>query len=66
MYEALKNAAVSSGLMIGQFHPLCAERAVRSRTSAAPGSNEEVWTDMTPKSVREAAAEPRPPYAAAL
>lgn len=39
VYEALKNTAVSSGLMIGQFHPLCDERAVRNpafRVSVAP------------------------------
>ncbi|GAA2943586.1 DUF6875 domain-containing protein [Streptomyces enissocaesilis] len=38
-YEALKNKAVDSGLMIGQFHPHCDERAVRNpafRVSVAP------------------------------
>ncbi|MFD3694920.1 DUF6875 domain-containing protein [Streptomyces sp. NPDC058646] len=38
-YEALKDKAVDSGLMIGQFHPDCDERAVRNpafRVSIAP------------------------------
>jgi hypothetical protein len=39
VYAYLKNFAVESGLMIGQFHPLCDERAVRNpdfRVSVAP------------------------------
>ncbi|MGW4645024.1 DUF6875 domain-containing protein [Kitasatospora sp. NPDC004289] len=38
-YESLKNAAVDAGLMIGQFHPNCDERAARNtgfRVSVAP------------------------------
>ncbi len=38
-YTALKNEAVESGLMIGQFHPYCDERAVRNqnfRVSISP------------------------------
>ncbi|WP_369145030.1 DUF6875 domain-containing protein [Streptomyces sp. R44] len=38
-YESLKNLAVEAGLMIGQFHPNCDERAVRNtgfRVSVAP------------------------------
>jgi hypothetical protein len=29
-YGALKDAAVGAGLMIGQFHPACAEPAARN------------------------------------
>jgi hypothetical protein len=29
-YESLKNTAVANGLMLGQFHPDCDERAVRN------------------------------------
>jgi hypothetical protein len=39
VYEHLKASAVGSGLMIGQFHPNCDERAVRNsgfRVSIAP------------------------------
>jgi hypothetical protein len=39
VYEYLKNVAVESGLMVGQFHPRCDERAVRNpdfRVSVAP------------------------------
>jgi hypothetical protein len=39
VYAYLKNFAVESGLMIGQFHPRCDERAVRNpdfRVSVAP------------------------------
>jgi hypothetical protein len=39
VYAHLKNFAVESGLMVGQFHPLCDERAVRNsdfRVSVAP------------------------------
>jgi hypothetical protein len=39
VYAYLKNFAVVSGLMIGQFHPRCDERAVRNpefRVSVAP------------------------------
>ena len=39
VYANLKNFAVESGLMVGQFHPLCDERAVRNpdfRVSVAP------------------------------
>jgi heptaprenyl diphosphate synthase len=39
VYAHLKNFAVESGLMIGQFHPRCDERAVRNpdfRVSVAP------------------------------
>jgi hypothetical protein len=39
VYESLKNFAVERGLMIGQFHPHCAERAVRNpdfKVSVAP------------------------------
>jgi heptaprenyl diphosphate synthase len=38
-YEYLKDFAVESGLMVGQFHPRCDERAVRNsdfRVSVAP------------------------------
>jgi heptaprenyl diphosphate synthase len=31
MYAYLKSFAVELGLMIGQFHPRCDERAVRNR-----------------------------------
>jgi hypothetical protein len=30
VYESLKNTAVSAGLMIGQFHPLCEEGAIHN------------------------------------
>jgi len=39
VYEHLKNFAVESGVMIGQFHPHCDERAVRNpafKVSVAP------------------------------
>jgi hypothetical protein len=39
VYAYLKNFAVESGLMVGQFHPRCDERAVRNpdfRVSVAP------------------------------
>ena len=39
VYEHLKDFAVESGLMIGQFHPNCDERAFRNpgfRVSVAP------------------------------
>jgi hypothetical protein len=39
VYEPLKDFAVERGVMIGQFHPRCAERAVRNpdfRVSVAP------------------------------
>jgi hypothetical protein len=39
VYAHLKNFAVESGLMVGQFHPRCDERAVRNpdfRVSVAP------------------------------